>query len=161
MDTITAAALSVDNPLIKTLGLLIDNSEIYLAIIIALTLCGEQRVGKLKKIALALILTLTFVLLLKPLIGEDRPCVGQPGCPWGYSFPSNHAAIAFTLMIAFIDKKSFPFYLLFALFVAFTRLNLGVHTFLDIAGALPVAVISYYITDSLWKSWESKHKVKK
>jgi len=49
-------------------------------------------------------------------------------------------------MTAFIRKKLFPAYLLFALFVSFTRINLGVHLFWDIAAALPVALISYYIT---------------
>jgi membrane-associated phospholipid phosphatase len=54
-------------------------------------------------------------------------------------------------MTGFLNKKSYPLFLLFALFVSFTRMNLGVHVFEDIAGALPVALISYYLIDIAWK----------
>jgi len=50
-------------------------------------------------------------------------------------------------MIAFLNKKNYPLFLLFGMFTAFTRLHLGVHTLEDVAAALPVAFLSYYIAD--------------
>ena len=61
--------------------------------------------------------------------------------------PSGHAAIAFTLMIAFIGKRPFPFYWAFALLVAYTRFYLGVHTFEDLAAALVLAPVAYQSAD--------------
>ncbi|MBU0532270.1 phosphatase PAP2 family protein [Candidatus Micrarchaeota archaeon] len=150
MDTITSIAMSVDCPGINEIGMILQNPAVYLAVIIALLLIGERRNEKRVKVLFSLILTFLLVTGIKYVMAKERPCVEGEWCPDGYSFPSTHAAIAFTLMTAFLNKKSYPAYLLFALFVAFTRLNLGVHTFYDVAGALPVAMISYYITDVVW-----------
>jgi membrane-associated phospholipid phosphatase len=59
-------------------------------------------------------------------------------------------------MIAFLNRRSYPLYLLFALFVSFTRLNLGVHAFVDIAAALPIAAIGYYAVDMAWNAGKKK-----
>jgi membrane-associated phospholipid phosphatase len=150
MDTIAAAAVSIDNPLLTAAGLVLDSSLIYAAIVLALLLIGESRNEKRIKVAASLLLTFLAVAGIKYALAQERPCAGEDWCPESYSFPSTHAAIAFTLMTGFLNKKSYAFYLLFALFVSFTRLNLGVHVFIDIAGALPVALLSYYFTDIVW-----------
>lgn len=156
MDTISSLALAVDIPLIKEVGVLLGNSFIYAGIVVLMMILAEKRDGKRLKILLSLILTFIAVSAIKSAIALERPCAGEDWCPWGYSFPSAHAAVAFALMIAFVDKKSYPLFLLFALFVSFSRLNLGVHVFHDIAGALPIAIISYYVTDILWKRYGPK-----
>ncbi|NYZ73861.1 phosphatase PAP2 family protein [Candidatus Micrarchaeota archaeon] len=152
MDAITILAASVNEPLLRSIGLLLDDNIIYGLVIVALLLIGERRLGKITKVMLALALALLLATGLKNLIAEERPCAGQDWCPHDFAFPSLHATAAFTLMIAFLNKRSYPAYLAFALFVCFTRLNLGMHDFQDIAGALPVALISYYLVDILWRS---------
>ena len=145
MDTITAAAMSIDSPMVRALGLLLDNSLIYAGIVLLCVALGEGTDSKKRKILLSVALAVVAASLIKAVMAMDRPCVGQDWCPGDYSFPSVHASAAFALMCGFLTKKSFPAYLLFALVTGFTRLNLGVHVFPDIAAALPIAMVSYYV----------------
>lgn len=151
MDSITAIALGIHNPLLTAVGMALDSTAIYAILILALMLLGEPREAKRKKIVASLFLTFLLATALKYAMGRERPCIDESWCPDDNSFPSMHAAIAFTLMAGFLNKKSYAAYLAFALFVSFTRLNMGVHVFLDIAGALPIALISYYLTDIIWR----------
>ena len=139
------------------LSLLLGNEIFFFLVVGAMVFLAEKRPEKRKKIILGIIIISLMVLTLKNLFAAERPCVGAEaefGCPsfpfMEYSFPSGHAAVAFLVMIAFLDKKSFPVFWLFALFIAFSRLSLGVHNFEDIAGALVLAPIAYHITDVLW-----------
>lgn len=159
MDAITAFALSLDNPAIKSLGMLVDNAFAYAGLLLALMLLGEKRKDKRLKIVLSLAIAFLLTVAIKYAMARERPCTLEDWCPQDYSFPSIHAALAFTLMVAFINKRSYAFYLLFALFVSFTRLNLGVHIFQDIAAALPIALISYYLTDIAWKNRKHVERV--
>jgi membrane-associated phospholipid phosphatase len=147
MDSITAAALSVDNPLITAAGQALDNPLVFSAILLAALFIGETRDSKRKKIVLCAIIAVLCGYAIKLAMAVERPCAGEVWCPADYSFPSLHATAAFSLMIGFLNKKSFPLYLLFALFIGFTRMNLDVHVFADIAAALPIAIVSYYIVD--------------
>ncbi len=151
MDPITAIATSVDSPVVTALGTLINNPIIYTAIILTLLFTGEERTEKRKKILLCLAIVIFLNMTIKYALAHERPCAGEEWCPKSYSFPSTHAAIAFALMTPFLNKRSYPFYLLFALFVSFSRLNLGVHVFQDVVAALPIAMISYYITYLIWE----------
>jgi membrane-associated phospholipid phosphatase len=151
MDAITNIAVSFQHPLLTAADLFFDGSLVYAAILFAIVFISENRNEKRRKILISLLLASIIATVVKVAFAVDRPCVGLTGCPNDYSFPSLHAATAFALMVGFLNKKSFPYFMLFALFISFTRLNLGVHTFHDIAGALPVALFSYYITDIFWK----------
>jgi len=151
MDSITAIARGMDNPLLQLIGMGLDSSAIYGIIILILVIVGDSRDDKRKKIVASLAVALLLATALKYLLMHERPCAGLEWCPEDYSFPSLHATVAFALMTGFLNKKSYPYYLAFALFVSFSRMNMGVHTFLDIAGALPVALIAYYLTDILWR----------
>ncbi|VVC00771.1 Undecaprenyl-diphosphatase [uncultured archaeon] len=96
---------------------------------------------------------------LKLLIAEARPCVLLPGkiaCPPDYSLPSLHALLAFTLAVAAIGNRSFPIYLIYALFIAFSRVYLGVHTITDVASGLALAFLACVLAEMLWKAmgWE-------
>ncbi|MBU0527625.1 phosphatase PAP2 family protein [Candidatus Micrarchaeota archaeon] len=146
MASITEFVQSVDIELIKTIGMFLNDSIVYGILLFVLVIIGEKEGKKRGKIILAIVIAVIAGLVIKESMAFDRPCIGEDWCPESYSFPSTHAVAAFTLMTAFIRKKIFPAYLLFALFVSFTRINLGVHLFWDIAAALPVALISYYIT---------------
>jgi len=150
MDALTRAAMGINSPALTAVSLLLDNDVFFAVLILAIILLAERRNDKRLKIISAIALAFIAGFALKDIYAIQRPCSGL-GCPAGYSFPSLHAVTAFTLMVAFLDKREYPLFLVFALFVAFTRLHLGFHTFEDIAGALPVAILSYHIVDSRWK----------
>jgi len=137
---------------LKAVGLLIDNAYFYAALIVALVLLGENRNDRRLRILATLVVVIVLGAAIKETLAHPRPCAGVSGCPADYSFPSLHASAAFALMIAFLNRKAYPLYLLFALFISFTRLNTGVHVFADIAGGLAVALVGYYAVDLVWRS---------
>ena len=155
MDQITEFAFSINNELLTQASLLLNNNVFFTLLIIAIVLIAERRNPKRVKIFSALILAFLFSLALKSIFEIERPCIplGLDYCPEDYSFPSLHATLAFTLMIAFLNKRSYWLFMIFALFVAFSRLVIAAHTFTDIVAALPVALISYYIIDVLWRRY--------
>ena len=129
-----------------------------LALILALTWhYREQRMLPYLFCALALALILGFA--FKTFLQEPRPCIAVPGkipCPLDFSLPSLHALLAFTLVVVSLGNRSFPFYLLFALFVAFSRVYLGVHTISQVAAGLALAFFACVLCELLWKAkkWE-------
>ena len=155
MDQITEFAFSINNELLTQASLLLNNNLVFTLLIIAIVLVAERRNPKRIKIFSAIILAFFFSLALKSIFVLERPCIPLEldYCPENYSFPSLHATIAFTLMIAFLNKKNYWLFMIFALFVSFSRLVIAVHTFADIVAALPVALISYYIIDVLWRRY--------
>ena len=158
MDLITESISSINNSLLTQISALLDNEIIFGAIIIlfAIASCWKDKDrNKIKKIAIALILALIVGYALKNIYNVERPCEIIPAkieCPTDSSFPSLHAILAFTLMISLLDRKRYILYLIFALFVAFTRIYLGVHTFVDIAASLALSAIIYGIVDYYFKS---------
>jgi membrane-associated phospholipid phosphatase len=151
--SISQSAQSIDNEWIMAIGLLLNNSYVFGALIIFLGLFFERQKDRRIRLAAALIFTFIIVSLTKNILAVDRPCidVDVDFCPSSFSLPSMHAAISFTLAFAFIDRKNFPAFFVFALFVAFTRLNIGVHNFVDIAAALPLAFMSVFLVRKYWR----------
>ena len=102
-------------------------------------------------VALALVLGFAFQLLIQ----EARPCATVPGripCPPGFSLPSIHSLLAFTLAISALGNRSFPLYLAFAAFVAFSRVYLGVHAPAEAFAGLALAFFACVATEMLWKA---------
>jgi len=64
-------------------------------------------------------------------------------CPTDFSFPSGHAATAFaaSTVLTFFDKKRRFFYHITAFLIAYSRLYLGCHYFLDVLGGGVIGVI--------------------
>ena len=142
---------SINNDWLTGAGMLLNDSFIFGALVISIGLFFERELKDRLRLAGALVITIVLVSVLKMVLAIERPCAhdGSLLCPLGYSLPSLHAAIAFTLMFAFLGKRTFPLVFAFAIFVAFTRLNLGVHNFEDVAAALPVAFIAFYLSDNI------------
>jgi len=139
----------------------LDNPYSFFAIIGIAIYFTEPRWDKRGKIVLALLIAGALALVAKSIIMEPRPCLSSDSmipCPLDYSMPSGHAAIAFTLLIAFIGRRSFPLYWVFALLVAYTRFYLGVHTFEDLAAALVLAPIAYQFSDLIWGAIVERRK---
>ena len=152
MDIITELAFSINNQLLTDISLMINNELIYIGILAVAIFLGERRFPKIIKIISVVVFAVVIGIALKTLILAERPCMelALEYCPDDPSFPSLHALAAFSLMIAFLNKRSFIAYMIFALFIAFTRLVLAVHGFVDIAGSLAIAMIVYYIVDRIW-----------
>ena len=101
-------------------------------------------------VAIALLLGVSF----KAFLQEERPCVETPGkipCPLDFSLPSIHSLITFTIAIVAIGNRSFAFYLIYALFTAFSRVYLGVHTITEVAAGLALAFLACVLCEMLWR----------
>lgn len=90
------------------------------------------------------ILSLVLSVGLKAAIAEARPCAASPGgsvaCPSDFALPSIHTTLAFSLVAASIGTAAFPVYFIYGIFVAASRLYLGVHSASDICAGLALAL---------------------
>ena len=128
-----------------------------LLVLVTSSLLHEEK--RIPFIAAAVIIAFLLGFGLKPLIAEARPCVSAPGkvaCPQDYSLPSLHSLLAFTLAVSALGNRSFAIYLLYALFVAFSRVYLGVHSASDVMAGLALAFFACVLAELLWRSmrWE-------
>lgn len=96
---------------------------------------------------------------LKLIFQVPRPCVDFVDCPAGYSFPSGHATVIFaamtTLGLHYKKRKYFLLCLIFAEFVALSRVILGVHTIPDV---LVGACIGIFVGFLVQKTYEMHYK---
>ncbi len=155
MDPVTDYAFHLNNGPLTEASLILNNDIIFALLVIVLVLIAERRNPKRVKIFSAVLLAAIFSIALKSIFMVERPCalMDLDYCPADYALPSLHATVAFALMISFLNKRSYWVFVLFALFVSFSRMVLAVHTFRDIAAALPVALVSYYIVAVLWRKY--------
>jgi undecaprenyl-diphosphatase len=123
-----------------------------LVIIIALFLEEKKHPGISKNdkkfiIAFTLSFLLTAFLVeypLKNLFHRHRPNqLISTTCPTNFSFPSGHAATAFSAatVLTFFDKKRRFFYSTIAFLIAYSRIYLGCHYFLDVLGGGVLGII--------------------
>lgn len=152
-DIITLLISQLNIPLLTAVAQIIDNDLVFLAIILIFAFIAEE--GKKRN---RLVLTLAFVFLLgtgvKYLVHEIRPCStisSKVQCPSDYSFPSSHVVVAFALASALWKKPNGWIYTVFAIFVAFTRVYLGVHTLFDVLGGMVIGILGYTIVEIVWE----------
>ena len=153
LDVITMWASQLNIPLLTFIAQLIDNDLVFLVLVLVIAFIAEQ--GK-KRNRLVLTLVLVYILStgVKYLVHEARPCLIIPSkieCPGSYSFPSSNAAVAFALAAGLWKKPNGWIYTLFAVFVAFTRIYLGVHTFFDVFGGMILGVAGYLVLEMAWE----------
>ncbi len=113
----------------------------------------EQR--KIPFLACALFIALLLGLFFKPFLHTERPCEITPGkipCPPDYSLPSMHALLAFTLAVVAIGGRSFPIYLIYSVFIAFSRVYIGVHTISEVAAGLSLAFFACVLAELLFRT---------
>lgn len=82
--------------------------------------------------------------IVKTLVGEKRPTDSNPlvAVPHSHSFPSGHTATAFAgaTMLSFFAPRAAPAFYVLAAAIAYSRLYVGVHFPLDVAGGIVIGV---------------------
>ncbi|MBI5223425.1 phosphatase PAP2 family protein [Candidatus Micrarchaeota archaeon] len=163
MDLITKDIYGFYIPLVSEFGHWINNPFTYSLLLLGLVFFFERRGIKRFKLICVLFATLIVCLSVKEMLPIDRPCKGTLSyCPPDSSFPSIHAATAFALMLAFLNKKEFWVFFLFAFIVAFSRVNIGVHTFEDVSASLAIGLLVFYLTHVIFEKvekWIGKQNV--
>ena len=153
---------SVQHPGITYLMTWLSNlsSLIIIVILTSLFLFEEKKKKWIKVLWISALAAQAITWLLKLLISRPRPGIFDGRMLLDYSFPSGHAAVAFTLVP--VLSREFPelkwFWILFAALVALSRLYLGVHYLSD---AIFGAVLGYAIGQGfVWMQEKGKLTLK-
>lgn len=134
------------------IALLIDNPLIFSILVITLAYLSSEKKRPFQYLLYAMSTALILSMILKPLFLVQRPChlLDSPAyCLPDFSLPSTHAAVAFSLAISLLSTKRFPYALLFASLISYSRVFLGVHSTFDVLASISVALISIFILDLL------------
>ena len=119
---------------------------IWMAIIVLLIIF-EEKINKkfILYFFVALGITSIVVFGLKNTVRRARPTTV---CEKDFSFPSAHAATAFTAaaILTYFDKKRKWLYYTVAVLISYSRIYLGCHYFLDVISG---AIIGYIISQLL------------
>jgi membrane-associated phospholipid phosphatase len=104
----------------------------------------------------------TLSVLLKLLVGRQRPCLDHLGCPMTSSFPSGHAVgsaafwvTAAVLLLPVLGGRSWWLVALAPL-VALTRLLLGVHYLTDVTAGLFVGGCWAAAITAVFAAWRDE-----
>ncbi len=142
---------------VKEASVVFNEPLLVMVFSLALVLAASWHFKEQKRLPFlfaALMIAFALGLFFKPFLGEIRPCVFVPGkipCPLDNSLPSMHALLAFTLAIVAIGGRSFPIYLIYSLFIAFSRVYLGVHTISEVAAGLSLAFFACVLAELIFR----------
>lgn len=115
----------------------------WVLIAIALTIAQRSRMPLLLT-GLAVLAADGLAALVKGAVGSKRP--GEPNAlieiPRSHSFPSGHTATAFAgaTVLSFCAPRLAPAFYVLAAAIAYSRLYVGVHFPIDIAGGMVIGV---------------------
>ena len=145
---------------IKMNQILFSNITIFLAsfliwfmfagLIILWVIDGRMRKEQVLHTILAMLIAWTLSTMIKSLFPSPRPFEVNGAMPLtlttpsGGSFPSNHAAVAFSLAVSIWlhNKKVGNYFLILAVLVGTGRMLGNVHYFLDILGGAVLGIIT-------------------
>ena len=94
---------------------------------------------KLKSFLISYLITMLFVLLLKNIVGRERPSIELENDLYG-SFPSGHSTAMFSAL-NFVSEKYFKHWIFISILVMISRVYLGAHYASDV---LAGAFIGYF-----------------
>lgn len=112
--------------------------------------------------------------IFKPLFHRLRPCADPAlmnqsrllleHCSGGFSFTSSHAANHFGIAVFIVITlapifKSYRFlFLIWAAFIAYAQVYVGVHYPLDIMGGALIGIMAGYFNGKLFQHWQENVK---
>ncbi|MBR5047806.1 MAG: phosphatase PAP2 family protein [Eubacterium sp.] len=136
-----------------------DKGLVWIVLVLILLAIPKTRpAGKVLVLALAVEILLTN-LVLKPMIGRERPYVMNPSVELlirqlsDYSFPSGHTGMAFAMVsgLYFAGRKGLAAVsLLAAALMAFSRMYLYVHYPTDILAGIAIGFLSGWAGNKLY-----------
>lgn len=160
MDFISTYIASLNYPWLTWLSGLIANDYLFSVFIVILFIFSVKYMKKWRELTVTVIITLILFTSLKYAVQEPRPCIqlnAKLSCPSSYSFPSGHSSIINAFLFPSIYDSSVFVFAPLSVFVMFSRVYLGVHTFYDIVGGFIVALISFLISSFIVKRfWPKK-----
>ena len=140
------------NSILDTIILIISKTVYPLIVITSIIMLIKNRKFGIK---LIFVLFLAFIIIysLKYLINEPRPYLVLDNvhllCYKGNepSFPSGHTTLAFTLAtsLLFYSKKIGILLLIWAIFVAYSRVYVGVHYPFDVFAGIAIGIVCGYL----------------
>ncbi|MBS3069383.1 phosphatase PAP2 family protein [Candidatus Micrarchaeota archaeon] len=155
-DSATLLISSLSDPTLTGVSTLLHDPYIFTFMLLSLFCLywlASKDTRHVALISCALFLATFLGLAIKEMAQQPRMCEAYPSkvhCPQDYSFPSLHAAAAFSIALCFLRSRAFLPLLAIALLVSLSRIYLGVHTFFDMAGALGVSLVAYYACLFAW-----------
>ncbi|CAB3288360.1 Lipoprotein B [Methanocaldococcus lauensis] len=135
--------------------MLLISKTVYPIVFITTTLIYLKNRKLGLKLAFSLFLAVLIIFSLKYLINEPRPYIVLENvhllCFEGNepSFPSGHTTYAFTLATSLLlnySKKIGLLFLIWAIFVGYSRVYVGVHYSFDVIGGLIIGIFCGYLT---------------
>jgi len=160
-DIITQLISNLDIPFVFEIARIINNEIFFAAFLLLLIFIGEK--DRRIKVLFGLLFVFLIGLTIKELTHIERPCVelnAKISCPDSLSFPSNHVILLSAVVYAFWNKRSRWLYAALLIFVAFTRLYLGVHTLLDVVGGFTLGICGYALFEFISKQIFKKNETK-
>lgn len=146
---------------------IIFQKSMYMWIILIIVLICIKKTRKLGIVAgIALVVTLIIgEVILKNVIDRARPFITYNldvivKKPTSFSFPSGSTALSFAVFGAFLfNKNKCSIGIgIFALIIAFSRIYLGLHYFLDVMGGMVLGIVLAYLVDRVVKKHLSLNK---
>ncbi|MFN3910372.1 MAG: phosphatase PAP2 family protein [Candidatus Anstonellaceae archaeon] len=135
----------------NTIALFLDNELNFSLVVIFFSIFLSLPFDKnffvrLKKLLFFTAITFIVSISLKSLFAVSRPCakLNLSFCQEGYSFPSSHSAVSFSLLFFSLFNKNFFLTLIFSLFISYSRIFLFAHTLIDVVGGFIIAFFVFY-----------------
>ncbi len=131
---------------------LFDEWPIVVALFVGVYVCAALASKRLRSSRLLkhLIVTVAVAMVIsfamKTVWTVPRPCAGMPACPPSSGLPSGHTAFAFSFALPFLGTVLYPVMVVLAWVVGWSRVALGLHSWLDVAAGIGVAGISYHLS---------------
>lgn len=122
-----------------------------LAIIAILSYWKRREKSRLEHMLAIMLISFVLALALKQVLAQPRPCMlGENSlvpCPNDFGLPSLHTTVVFALVVATIGLQAFPFYFLWGVLVALSRIYLGVHSVPEVGAGIALAVFALAIVE--------------